>query len=410
MKTYLSILAATLVTMACNTPQGATSKASTDDIYYSSKDVAMDKEREAQQIAKESKAKELAAKKATEAANNAKEAKTSDDDYYNPSDKAATTPSSTTNRTAQSSAFNYDDYYDYGYAVRLRRFHSNIPSYGYYDNYYTNSYWYTGNPYNYGTSIYMGYNFWGPSYISYAYNPSFYWRNTWGMGYDPFYNPYAYMGYNPYMNSYMNGYYDGFYHGYYPHYSNNYFNSYDKNSYYGPRNSSNNTRNESMGDRYMSAVEKETNRPFSETKGRDSNPFIRTQGINANEPRDNSNIHDEDRGKARPNNSGQKGGTPINSDPRPARPNIHDEDRGGSRPGSNNPNNNGSNAPVNPNPRPTNDAQPTRPNMHDENRGGRNRDFQMERNEQRAPNFETPSNQNNSQPRNDSGSRPRGRG
>lgn len=252
MKTYLSILAFVLLAFtACKSPEGAQSRAYSDDIYYSSKDKAADKEKK---LAEEAQAREEAKKQLEEmAAQNNKTSTTTSDDYYTPSD-GRTTINNTTNNYYDNSEFAYDDYYDDAYAVRLRRFHGSCGNYGYYDNYYTNSYWYTGNPYNYGTSIYMGYNFWGPSYSTFSYNPSYYWYGNQGWGYDPFYNPYGYgydpygygynpygygygsgygYGYNPYGAGYNNGYWDGYYSGMY---NNNYFNSYDNNSYYyGPR-------------------------------------------------------------------------------------------------------------------------------------------------------------------------------
>lgn len=57
--------------------------------------------------------------------------------------------------------YDRDDYYDYAYSARLRRFHNPV-GFGYYNNYYTNTYWYDYNPYSYGTSIYLGYNWWRP--------------------------------------------------------------------------------------------------------------------------------------------------------------------------------------------------------------------------------------------------------
>ena len=42
---------------------------------------------------------------------------------------------------------------------RLRRFHGPHFGFSYYNNYYTNSFWYSHNPYNCGVSIYYGYNF-----------------------------------------------------------------------------------------------------------------------------------------------------------------------------------------------------------------------------------------------------------
>lgn len=163
--------------------------------------------------------------------------------------------------------FKYDDYYDYEYATRVKRFDNPISGLGYYDNYYTNSYWYNQNPYNYGVSVYNGYAWWGNSYNNYNYNPAinFYANNGWGCN-----SNYGYNGYNPYMfgynygynNGYNNGYfgmlygnYIGFGYGYNPYgynsfgyngwnngYNNNgwgYYNGYDHNSSYtyGPRSS-----------------------------------------------------------------------------------------------------------------------------------------------------------------------------
>ena len=36
-----------------------------------------------------------------------------------------------------------DDYYDYAYTARLRRFYTPVVGVGYFDDYYTNMYWYT---------------------------------------------------------------------------------------------------------------------------------------------------------------------------------------------------------------------------------------------------------------------------
>lgn len=105
--------------------------------------------------------------------------------------------------------FKYDDYYDYEYATRVKRFNNNINGLGYYDNYYTNSYWYNKNPYNYGVSVYNGYSWWGSSYNSYSYNPSVNFYNNYGWGC----NNYGYNGYNPYMSAYSQGYNNGFNNG-----------------------------------------------------------------------------------------------------------------------------------------------------------------------------------------------------
>ncbi len=253
MKTYLSILAFVLLAFsACKSPEGAQSRAYNDDIYYSSKDKVADNEKRVLAEAKQNEENKKQLEEMAKASENSKTSTTTSDDYYTPSD-GKTAVNNTTNNYYDNSEFDYDDYYDDAYAVRLRRFHGgNVINYGYYDNYYTNSYFYSGNPYNYGSSIYMGYNFWGPSYNTYSYNPSYYWYGNQGWGYDPFYNPYGYgydpygygynpygygygngFGYNPYGAGYNNGYWDGYYSGMY---NNNYFNSYDNNSYYyGPR-------------------------------------------------------------------------------------------------------------------------------------------------------------------------------
>jgi hypothetical protein len=111
--------------------------------------------------------------------------------------------------------FKYDDYYDYEYATRVRRFNNRIDGLSYYDNYYTNSYWYNPNPYNYGVSVYNGYSWWGSSYNSYSYNPSVNFYSNWGWGCN---SGYGYNGYNPYMAGYTHGYNNGFNNGYFGNY------------------------------------------------------------------------------------------------------------------------------------------------------------------------------------------------
>jgi len=113
--------------------------------------------------------------------------------------------------------FKYDDYYDYEYATRVKRFNNNINGLSYYDNYYTNSYWYSHNPYNYGVSVYNGYSWWGSNYNNYSYNPSVSFYNSWGWGYGNQFNN-GYNGYNPYLSGYTQGYNNGFNNGMYGNY------------------------------------------------------------------------------------------------------------------------------------------------------------------------------------------------
>ncbi|MFL5751996.1 MAG: hypothetical protein ACJ76F_01210 [Bacteroidia bacterium] len=183
--------------------------------------------------------------------------------------KIAANPADNSNPYYKDKDFNYDDYYDNEYASRVKRFHSPMYGVGYYDTYYTNSYFYNQNPYQYGVSIYNGYNFW-PSYNNYSYVSNYNWGGYYGCGsnynynpytgyYGPGYgsgygymnsgfgysnfgnnwcgnnwnNPYGGFGYNPYSMGYGNGFNNGFNSGYYSAYSNHY----DHNSsvYYGPR-------------------------------------------------------------------------------------------------------------------------------------------------------------------------------
>lgn len=152
--------------------------------------------------------------------------------------------------------YNEDDYYDYEYSSRIRRFYTPVYGYGYYNPYYTNQYWYDYNPVSWGVSIYLGYDWWAPSFY---YNDPFCYGGI-SIGYSPWYSPWHYPHYyspwyaptyfpwysgfggywNGYNNGYYAGYYDGLYSGYYGGYHNPYYyNSYDATSYYyGPRGSS----------------------------------------------------------------------------------------------------------------------------------------------------------------------------
>lgn len=99
----------------------------------------------------------------------------------------------------------YND--DYEYASRIRRFHNPIDNCGYYDTYYTNSYYYCGNfiVYTY-RPIYAGWWYWGwRPYRYYCYT------NYW------YTHPYSYYRYRYYSSnyySYWNGYNNGYWNGY----------------------------------------------------------------------------------------------------------------------------------------------------------------------------------------------------
>src|SRR3972149_4917673 len=172
MKTLTKLSAVIFLLGSCTSMQ-QTASTNSDDVYASAKDKPVTK---------------VSENKTTVAA---PEQKSSDPKQYTAQEERQ--PNSTaveqdekgntyvTNKYYDSD-FDSDDYYDYEYATRMRRFYHPVTSYGYYDNYYTNSYWYSGNPYHWGLSVYLGYNWWGPSYYSYNYYPQSYCYSGWGGG------------------------------------------------------------------------------------------------------------------------------------------------------------------------------------------------------------------------------------
>lgn len=188
--------------------------------------------------------------------------------YNDDTNYATTEDYSIDNNPSSVNIYIGDDYYDYAYSARLRRFHNPYSYNNYYSDYYTNTYWYDYNPYSYGSSIYMGYNFWYPSY-SYGWSSWYspWYSNSWNSPwyYDPYYS-YGWGGYGMgYSSGYWNGYSNGYYDGYW---GNNYYNSYDYNSnYYGHRGSvgtSGSTRRDndyaSFGERYEARLSSDRTR------------------------------------------------------------------------------------------------------------------------------------------------------
>lgn len=159
--------------------------------------------------------------------------------------------------------YDMDDYYDYMYASRIRRFHQPYYNSGYYSPYYTNMYWYNYDPFFFGTSIYTtysffnpyvpwGYNHWSPgwnigwnSWSGMYFNYGWGWSNPWNWsyyGYNPHFSPFYYnpwachpysWGMSPWSHGYMQGYNMALYQ---QNYTNNqiYYNSYDQNTYVAP--------------------------------------------------------------------------------------------------------------------------------------------------------------------------------
>jgi hypothetical protein len=228
MKTYLSLLVLAVFFLASCSSQKDASIAY-DDVYYSTKQENNKTSRKDN--------KEEAIYTASEVYTSSEyiDTRTSSSDDYNYGEENTYS----TTEYAESE-FEMDDYYDYSYSARIRRFHDPNPGYSYYDNYYTNNYYYEYDPWTYGTSIYSGYNYGYPGYGYYG-GSSLYFGFGWGgfgWGY-PYYGwRYPYYGWGYPYYSWGWPYYGwgcgccGY--GYnYP--SPYYYNSYDYNSYYGPR-------------------------------------------------------------------------------------------------------------------------------------------------------------------------------
>ncbi len=182
--------------------------------------------------------------------------------------------------------FDTDDYYDYAYSSRIRRFHRPIATYSYYDPFYTNMYWYNYDPFFYGSSIYLSYNFWRPrpwrfnagwgwnswnAYNNFSWGYNFGWSPGWSGYYaSSFVNPWGFnnWGFNNNPWGYHAGYCAGFSNGYNLgynnfYYDNSYYNSFDANSvnnhYYGHRSNTTSNTNYShrgVGEAYVNATGK----------------------------------------------------------------------------------------------------------------------------------------------------------
>ncbi|MBK6521522.1 MAG: hypothetical protein IPG08_03885 [Sphingobacteriaceae bacterium] len=133
-KLAFTIFSASLLLISCKTSQLSTFN---DDVYSDPTEekrlhlakMEAQKKQKAEQDAKD------------QAASDAQKAKDASNPYY------------------QEPNYTSDDYYDYAYSSRVRRFGNPVYGAGYYDNYYTNTYWYNQNPNCYGSSIYGSYNF-----------------------------------------------------------------------------------------------------------------------------------------------------------------------------------------------------------------------------------------------------------
>lgn len=111
-----------------------------------------------------------------------------------------------------SGKYNTDDYYDYSFSSRIKRFHRPIFYSGYYGGFYTDYYWYNTDPFYWGTSIYNGYNWCSPYYSYYSYSPYYYTPYYYGNYYSFWYgHHYYHLPNNTYsiQNNNYNSYIDG---------------------------------------------------------------------------------------------------------------------------------------------------------------------------------------------------------
>jgi hypothetical protein len=148
---------------------------------------------------------------------------------------------------------NYYDGHDYYFSSRINRFHRSYSTFGYYAPVFTETYWYSYQPYTWGISIYSGGGFGvGISYnypvYGYGYGYGYGWRpyvsSSYYWDYDPFYYNHWYMP-AVYMTGYRNirsHYYYGWHgrnrwdYGYRP--VHNTYNIYNNYNYYSPGKSS----------------------------------------------------------------------------------------------------------------------------------------------------------------------------
>jgi len=172
------------------------------------------------------------------------------------SEQLTTDPDSSASILPKSATL-YDDYNDYSYSARIKRFHKTEEDANYFDEVYTDPANYDSNYQQKGSAgpdvnLYVGAGFgscWGSSVSfgwGWGYDP-WYWNMGWGWGY-PYYgwgwNPWWYYQYpfypyywSPYSYGYWNGYYAGYWDGYYgyPYGWNSWDYPYNRNTYYGRR-------------------------------------------------------------------------------------------------------------------------------------------------------------------------------
>ncbi len=149
-----------------------------------------------------------------------------------------------TEEASNAPVINTDDYYDYSYSARIRRFNDPNNSWAYYDPYFTNYYWFNDTKAEYfGNSVYSTYSWWGPNFgnnyssehwLNNTYKESISkkgWTNPWknnldkNKGSNP-YNPFENNGWNSPSNNSSISWNNRFC------FNNMYYNSLDNNCYW----------------------------------------------------------------------------------------------------------------------------------------------------------------------------------
>jgi len=173
-----------------------------------------------------------------------------DDVYYRAPKKETIIVKETAKDTIekQNTVIVENNYYDYSYATRIKRFH--YPNYGlsYYSNYYSPSYYFYYQDYYY-------------PYYHYHYPTCYY--HYWNWNYSYYYNWRYYYPYNNWYYGYNNGYYHGWHDGYndgWYHWRNKYYISNNKSVYYGHRKTTHNTGTRRKTSPYSTRTIKSGNR------------------------------------------------------------------------------------------------------------------------------------------------------
>ena len=154
----LFIISVILLTASCSSTYKAGSS-NADDVYYSTKDVKSDQGKVQQPVQQTPPPSDYSTANNNSQQDNSGNQQQDNSADYNKSPQQNSDYSNSGqsrdgngNTYVTNNYYNDDDYYDYTYSARLRRFYTPAYGYGYYDPFYTNLYWYDYNPFSWGVS------------------------------------------------------------------------------------------------------------------------------------------------------------------------------------------------------------------------------------------------------------------